>query len=36
MSDELHVSESAGAYVLGALTPEEAHEVDDAVHAEQV
>src|SRR4029077_17846696 len=25
---ELHVSGSAGAYVLGALTPEEAHEVE--------
>ena len=25
MSDDVHVSESAGAYVLGALAPEEAH-----------
>lgn len=28
MSDERHVEESAGAYVLGALTPEEAHEIE--------
>jgi len=28
MSDELHVSDSAGAYVLGALTPEEANEIE--------
>lgn len=28
MSDELHVGESAGAYVLGALSAEEAHEVE--------
>jgi anti-sigma-K factor RskA len=28
MSDELHVSESAGAYVLGALSAEEAREVE--------
>ncbi len=28
MSEDVHVSESAGAYVLGALAPEEAHEVE--------
>lgn len=28
MSDDVHVSESAGAYVLGALTPEEANEIE--------
>jgi anti-sigma-K factor RskA len=28
MSDELHVAESAGAYALGALSSEEAHEVE--------
>src|ERR1700680_5146681 len=28
MSDELHVSHSGGAYVLGALTPEEANEIE--------
>jgi anti-sigma-K factor RskA len=28
MSDDLHVAESAGAYALGALSPEEAHEVE--------
>ncbi len=28
MSDELHVGENAAAYVLGALTPEEAHDVE--------
>lgn len=28
MSDNLHVTESSGAYVLGALSPDEAHEVE--------
>lgn len=28
MSDERHVGESAGAYVLGALSPQEAHEIE--------
>lgn len=29
MSDDMHVHESAGAYVLGALTSEEAHSVEE-------
>jgi anti-sigma-K factor RskA len=28
MSDEMHVTESIGAYALGALTPDEVHEVE--------